>query len=206
MATPTPQPPSVESKSGATTEVTHSVPKLYLRLAIDPAQPDSQDDKFTLKSTDGQYTKTLTVKDDLVQGDQFTDLVFDNLKMSQNYTLEVDPGAEGSPFKLFEDVPLQEIIDYYSLPEEDDTLGDHEQPQTQSSSQSSSQSQQNWDNDGTGSQPFGGDPNPSDTQMSNIFDNEVPDPEEEVDWNTFDPSQPRLSAGTDIPSAPEREW
>jgi hypothetical protein len=205
MATSTPVPPSVQSKTGATTHVEHAVPKLHLRLGIDPALPDSQDDKFTLKSSDGKYNKTLTVKDDLVEGDEFVDLVFDNLKVSQKYTLEVDPGAEGSPYKLLEDLPFQEIIDYYSLPEEGDTLGEHEQQQAQSSSQSQGKQEKDWDDDGTGTQEFGGDPDANDTQMSDIVENEEPekDPEDaEIDWNTYDPSRPQTSAGSSSSSQP----
>jgi hypothetical protein len=185
--------------------VIHAVPILYLRIAIDPSLPDSQDDKFTLKSSDGKYNKILTVKDDRLEGDECIDLVFDNLKVSQKYTLEVDPGAEGSPYKLFEDVPYQELIDYYSLLEEGDSLGERDQKQTQSSGQSQGKKQKDWEDDGTGGQQFGGDPSPDDTQMQKIVESEEPEKEQEIDWDTFDPSQPH-SPAANPPAPPGSEW
>ena len=114
--------PSFGGKSGENVVLTHEIPVLAIRLGIDPASAQSRDDTFTLSSSDGKYKKTLTVKDDRVDGDEFVDIVFDNLKTTQQYTLEVNPGAQGQPYKVFENLSYEELMEYYSILEEDDGL------------------------------------------------------------------------------------
>src|SRR5512139_4024780 len=112
--------PKVSSagKSGEHLSIVHKTPIVHVRLGIDPADPKHKDDTFTLSSASGEYKKTLTVKDDTVPADEFVDLVFDHLKVSEKYTLEISIG--GATEKLFENVPYQELIEHYSLLEEDD--------------------------------------------------------------------------------------
>jgi hypothetical protein len=111
-----------ELPSGQPSRLIHRMPELRVRLAIDPAAATSADDTFTLTSDDGSFKKVLTVRDDAVPGDEFTDLIFANLKTTLKYTLEVNPGKEGAPYKVFENVPFQELVEYYSLLEPDDEL------------------------------------------------------------------------------------
>jgi len=160
------------SKSGAEARLVHRTPALHIRIPIDPAEAASQDDTFTLKSSDGSYQVRQTVKDDKVPGDAYVDLIFENLKVSLKYTLEVNPGAQGSPYKVFEDVPFQELVDYYSILEPGDELEPAQAQQQSSQSQSSGSS--NWDDEGTGGGAYGGDPEDSDTAMENILMAETP--------------------------------
>ena len=157
-------------KTGELSPLSHIIPILHVRLAIDPNEASSKDDKFKLSSDDGTYEKTLTVKDDKVEGDNFVDLVFENLKISKKYTLEVNPGAEGTPYKLFEDIPYTELIDYYSLPEPEDEL-EEEAGDEEYSGEAMQDSE--WEDDGD-SVEFGGDADDIDEQEDS------PDDEEEL--------------------------
>lgn len=79
-------------------------PKLRVRLAIDPNDAKSRDDRFTLRSDDAssRYSRVLTIKDDLIEGDQFIDLLFERLVPNLSYSLEVDTGNEGEKYMAFE--------------------------------------------------------------------------------------------------------
>ena len=80
---------------------------LHVRLEIDPQQATHHDDRFTLIGGDQldspQYRKVATVKDDQVPGDTWVDLIFADLVPDVSYWLEIDPGAEGEPYFVFED-------------------------------------------------------------------------------------------------------
>jgi hypothetical protein len=172
-------PLAYEFSSGEPYRLIHRIPTLQIRLAIDPADATSADDKFTLKSTDGTYQKVMTVKDDSIPGDEFTDLVFENLKTTLNYTLEVDPGKEGSPYKVFENVPFQDLVEYYALVEPEDDLEEKSQPLPQAQST-------NWEDEGSGDAEWGGD---ADDEVE-IEKDEVPEGSVVVDWNTVEPERP----------------
>jgi hypothetical protein len=159
-------------KSGEISRLVHSSPILHLRLPINPAEASSKDDKFTLTSSDGSYKKELTVKDDKVDGDAFVDLLFDNLKTTKAYTLEVDPGSEGGPYRLFEDIPYEELISYYSLPEPGDTL-EPAPPDTEQS-----EDQQSEEDDGGGNR--GGDA--EQVPESSAWEADDDDQSEEINW------------------------
>jgi hypothetical protein len=75
-----------------------------IRLSIDPNQEESLDDTFTMFSTDSAktYSKVLTVSDDKISGDGYTDLEFTGLDKSLSYSFKIDLGKEGSSFFLFE--------------------------------------------------------------------------------------------------------
>lgn len=75
------------------------------RIYLGADQASHQDDRFTLKSTDGAYVKTRTLKDDLIPGDEFVDLDYPGLMPDTTYALEVVYGEDGSTVSLFEDVP-----------------------------------------------------------------------------------------------------
>jgi phage protein D len=91
--------------------------KLIVQLGINPNDSETQDDKYTLYSTDDskKYKQVLTVKDDKVPGDKLLDLHFTGIKTDLNYTLEIDPGMEGSPYNLFEDIPYEELVGNFPL-------------------------------------------------------------------------------------------
>lgn len=83
--------------------------ELRVRLDIDPNDAKSRDDKFTLKSTDGSFTQTKTVKDDQTPGDAFVDLLFTGVPTTKDFALEVDLGKEGKPELVFDQVPYGEL-------------------------------------------------------------------------------------------------
>lgn len=175
-------------KTGEPTSLTHVIPILHVRIPIDPNDAASKDDKFKLTSTDGQYEKILTVKDDKVDGDAFVDLVFDNLKVNLNYTLEINPGKEGKPYNVFEDEPLEDVIDYYSMLEEGDSLEEDDEEEENSKEAP----KQDWENEGGGGMQYGGDPDTTDNAMEQIMESEEPDEGEEINWNTFDPKKVKV--------------
>jgi hypothetical protein len=83
----------------------------HIRLNVDPEDKDSQEDTFTLFSTDTakSYSKTLTVKDNQVPGDSYTDLSFPDVDTSLSYTLKIDLGNDGHSYNLFENTPYGEL-------------------------------------------------------------------------------------------------
>jgi hypothetical protein len=82
-----------------------------VRLNIDPNDPDSQQDTFTLYSTDQaqSYSQKLTIKDDQVPGDSFTDLGFTGLDTSLSYSMKIDLGKDNNSYFLFEDKAYGEL-------------------------------------------------------------------------------------------------
>ncbi len=78
---------------------------VLFHLKIDPNEAETKDDKFTLFSTDDgkTYEQIKTIKDDKIVGDDCIDLKYTGLKRGINYSLEVDPGAQGKPYLLLED-------------------------------------------------------------------------------------------------------
>lgn len=185
--------PAFGGKSGENVILTHEIPAVAIRLAIDPASAASRDDTFTLSSSDGKYKKTLTVKDDKVDGDEFVDIVFDNLKTSQQYTLEVNPGAQGQPYKVFENLSYQELMEYYSMLEEDDGL-EGVLPPEQPAGGSSGGGQAGG---GTGASS-GGDATPQTVQMDDAKLEEIQptDPEEMASGGTDEEAEPDVIRNT----------
>lgn len=91
------------------------LPAIVVVLGIDPAEKATEDDTYTLfTSVDRSiYSKTLTPKDDGVPGDDRITLRFDGLPddLAQDFSLEIDPGAEGQPYLAFEAVPGADLLD-----------------------------------------------------------------------------------------------
>lgn len=82
---------------------------LRVRLRVDPNDPASADERFVLSQTEGELEVVKTVADDETAHDRRTDLCFRALDPYERYTLRVDPGAEGAPYPVFEDVPYLEL-------------------------------------------------------------------------------------------------
>jgi hypothetical protein len=118
-------------KSGKANVVAVAFNTVLFELEIDPDAVSSQDDKYTLFCSDNKsiYNETKTVKDDNVPGDDFLTLKFTKLISDHNYTLEIDPGAEGEPYYLFENVPLEDLLSdrfsYAGSEDEDDPELEH---------------------------------------------------------------------------------
>ena len=136
-------------------------------------------------------TGVLTVKEDKLDGDEFVDLVYENLKISQAYTLEIDPGAQGEKYNLFEEVPYPELIDFYSELEPGDGLEDIEDDEEEDDDSDTQEdtSEPDWEDEEDGGGEYGGDSDDDDTQMEKIFESEEPEKEDEIDWETVEPGQ-----------------
>lgn len=66
--------------------------------------------KYTLKSSDGAYEKSLTAKDDMVPGDKYLQLKFEKLLPGKKYTLTVFYDSEISRV-IFDKVPFNQVVD-----------------------------------------------------------------------------------------------
>lgn len=93
--------------------VVQIAPALRVDLEIEPDAGSTMDDKYTLRSTDQaeRYSKTLTVKDDKIAGDHMITLEFEDVHEGLSYTLEVDQGAEGGKYTVFETIPYDDLRD-----------------------------------------------------------------------------------------------
>jgi hypothetical protein len=93
--------------------------ELRLRLPINPNEARTVDDRFTLKGGHPQsptYSQTKTTRDDLIPGDDCTDLLFTSLEPDVDYSLEIDPGQEGAKYFAFEGLPWSQIEPIASSP------------------------------------------------------------------------------------------
>lgn len=90
---------------------------LRVRLRVDPQDPASADERFVLTQVGGAFEQIKTIADDETAHDRRTDLRFEELDPYSNYTLRVDPGAEGAPYAVFEDVPYLELAGVAGWPE-----------------------------------------------------------------------------------------
>ena len=156
-----------EIKTGEISTIVHPTPSIHIRLFIDPAEASTDDDKYKLFASNGDYSKTLTVKGDQTEGDKFIDLIFDGIKTKWNYTLEIDPGSEGQPYKVFEDVPFKDLIEFYSLLDEGDELEEIEEEEEEDEG-SEEELEDAWEED----ESWGGDPDEIEDE-DEIFDDEA---------------------------------
>lgn len=82
---------------------------LQLRLDVDPARPEHASDRFRLFASEGSWEQVLGLADDQLAGDQYVDLIFTGVDPGLSYSLEVDPGPQGSPYLVFSQVPFAEL-------------------------------------------------------------------------------------------------
>ena len=77
---------------------------LFIRLPLQAIGPDTDAATFHLTSQDDPpFDKTLTMKDDLIPGDEFAELLFEDVFTRGRFTLEVDPGGGNPKFTVFKD-------------------------------------------------------------------------------------------------------
>ncbi|GEM_PF-4962690 len=77
---------------------------LFLRLPLAAIGPNTEAASFRLTSKDEPaFDKTLTMKDDLVEGDEFAELLFEDVFTRGRFTLEVDPGNGKPKLTLFKE-------------------------------------------------------------------------------------------------------
>jgi hypothetical protein len=82
--------------------------QLAVRFDIDPHKDSSRDDKFILSSTDGSINIVKTIINDTIPDDNYTDILYEDLDESKNYTLKVDTGEES--YLVFENIPGTELF------------------------------------------------------------------------------------------------
>ena len=72
---------------------------LIVRLELDPRAASSQDDRYTLYTSDDDtvYSRTLTVKDDCEVGDPFVTLQVPRSDADHTYSLKIEPGGDAEP-------------------------------------------------------------------------------------------------------------
>jgi hypothetical protein len=102
----------IRGVAGLETGVHHTlrveIPKLHVRLPIDPAASGTSNDSFILTvTTKGRKIEIVqTVKDDQVPGDSYVDLVFSvpfaATSDDASYALAVDPGPGGTRYLVFD--------------------------------------------------------------------------------------------------------
>ena len=83
---------------------------LRIRLPVNPADPRSGDDHFTLMSEPpGSYCEMQTAGDDITPGDTSVELIFEDLDPELKYSLEIDTGLEGTRYFLFRNLSCEEF-------------------------------------------------------------------------------------------------
>ena len=84
---------------------------LHIRIDIDADDECPSDDKFTLRGGPDpetvEYEQERTAQDDLIEGDDYIDIIFTDLIPGLTYSLEVKPGEDEDPYFLFEDLDYQ---------------------------------------------------------------------------------------------------
>jgi hypothetical protein len=83
----------------------------YLRIEIKPDEVAQLQEKFVLESSDGAYSQTKTVHDDLIEGDSYIDLQFTGLSRELSYSLRIVPPS-GTPYAIFEKIPYDKLNGY----------------------------------------------------------------------------------------------
>jgi hypothetical protein len=98
------------------TIVARALNSLHIRVDVNPDYAASCDDKFTLYGSNNQsnyqsfsYKQVKTIRDDLISGDDYIDIVFTNLLEDLFYWLEINPGMGGTPYFLFEAFPYDDL-------------------------------------------------------------------------------------------------
>jgi Type VI secretion system (T6SS), amidase effector protein 4 len=80
---------------------------LKVRLkGVNPEDAEHQDDTFTLYSEDRSYEVIQNVSNDVMGGNESLELKFLEMDYSLKYSLEINPGAQGDPYFLFENTDL----------------------------------------------------------------------------------------------------
>jgi len=75
--------------------------KLILRLDLTPDAGGSCADTFTLSSEDGAYQQVKSIKDDMIQDDEYLDLEFDEIDTNKKYSLTQHVSEDGSEHCYF---------------------------------------------------------------------------------------------------------
>jgi len=83
---------------------------IKIKLSHGLLQNDSENEKYTLCSADGSYSKELTVKKDKKEADGKIILEFEDVIEGLNYSLETRYGSSKKTFLLFENIPYRDLI------------------------------------------------------------------------------------------------
>lgn len=77
---------------------------IVLRLNISADQGVQCDDKYRLSVSDGSYQCTKTVSADMIKGDSYIDLLYEELDTEKKYTLEHIDSHTGETYIYFNDI------------------------------------------------------------------------------------------------------
>jgi hypothetical protein len=112
-------------KSGTSNKFILSRCTLILDFEAESIDEEGSDDIYTLFSIDPNwsYKQSKTLKADKTKGESSLKLVFTDIAPSLDYSLRVDPGIEGYPYYLFEDVPYQKLKDRQFFNEDEEDFG-----------------------------------------------------------------------------------
>ncbi|WP_395343628.1 PAAR domain-containing protein [Ningiella sp. W23] len=77
---------------------------VIIRLNINPEIGSDIKDTFTLSSADGSYKESRTVKDDMMPGDEYLDLLYENLNPSLLYSLDHQYAVDGTTTQYFTNI------------------------------------------------------------------------------------------------------
>jgi hypothetical protein len=110
--------PKKWEEDGLATGQTHVVrvrwytfsPRMTVSFVLPGASADQVYPKYLLESADGEYSRELCPMDDLIPGDAYVQLVFDELEKGKTYTLTRSWGEEYEE-KVFENLSFDEIVD-----------------------------------------------------------------------------------------------
>jgi uncharacterized Zn-binding protein involved in type VI secretion len=99
-----PKGPAAEQQTADTESDKDKEPfSLRIQLDIDPNVASNHEDRFLLSSSDGSVNIGKGVADDVVQGDNSLDLLFENLDEALSYSLKVT--TKDKEYFVFKDVP-----------------------------------------------------------------------------------------------------
>lgn len=101
----------VDATSGTLKAEPPAMDNVHIEVPIDRSDPKSRDDKVTLKRDDGSYQETKAIADGEELRAGYTVLVFEDVPLSETdddtFTCEIDPGADGDKYNLFEKRPMK---------------------------------------------------------------------------------------------------
>jgi type VI secretion system secreted protein VgrG len=104
---------------------------LWVRIDIPPKHAEQVGAKFILSSSDRSIAITLTVRDDMVPGNETVDLLYEGLWKDLSYTLRVEEGGEVADV-IFENMPYSQLASLAGEDEDGDSSGnepDMEEPE-----------------------------------------------------------------------------
>ena len=85
---------------------------LQIRIPVTEKKANLWDDRYILveERSEGKFQQVRSMKDDLIPGDQYVDLIYFDLKPNCVYSLIIDPGDD-DPYYFFKDMQYGELFE-----------------------------------------------------------------------------------------------